>query len=57
MRLAPGCLRRRKLYAKACKTTKKAGAPGDLFVAECKKDDMCRRFLGLGEPSPGHYQV
>ena len=41
----------RKLYAKACKTTKKAGAPGDLFVAECKKDDMCRRFLGLGEPS------
>ena len=41
----------RKLYAKACKTTKKAGAPGDLFVAECKKDDMCRRFLGLGDPS------
>ena len=25
--------------------------PGDLFVAECKKDDLVRRFLGLGEPS------
>ena len=36
----------RKLWTKACKTTKKAGAPGDLFVAECKKDDMCRRVPG-----------